>query len=122
MLGSDCWTPAHTTQPAPFAYPPETPLPTVIADLGAEPLPPNLDPNCPASPYALVLAPTRELAIQIELEAKKLTYKGSLTTVVRQRRHYWPPSPTSTTTVPNESCTEVLNLGRTRIVREIVRG
>ena len=29
-----------------------------------------------------MLAPTRELAIQIELEAKKLTYKGTLTTVV----------------------------------------
>ena len=36
----------------------------------------------PARPRVLVLAPTRELAIQIELEAQKLTFSSSLTAVV----------------------------------------
>ena len=35
----------------------------------------------PAAPFAVVIAPTRELAIQIELEAHKLTFSSNLTVV-----------------------------------------
>ena len=41
-----------------------------------------LDRDSPSMPFGLIMAPTRELAVQIEHEAKKLTYSSHMRTVV----------------------------------------
>ena len=57
-------------------------LPLIFAIANRKSNPLDIDRDTPSMPAALVLAPTRELAVQIEHEAKKLTYKSTIRTCV----------------------------------------